>query len=78
MVHGQIWRIPVSKHTEPFELLTLDIDIPFRIFPAELPDFKLAHPPLLRPQGLVHLMLDREAVTVPSGHIGGIKALHGF
>src|SRR3990172_7082786 len=43
MGHRQIGRLPIPEYPKPFELLTLDIDILFRIFPAELPDLKLAH-----------------------------------
>src|SRR4030066_309668 len=72
----QIWRIPVSRHTEPFELLTLYVYIFFRIFTAQLSDIMPAHPLFLGSKLFIYLMFYRKPMAVPSGYVRGIKSLH--
>src|SRR3990170_6391561 len=74
----QIWRIPVSRHTEPFELLTLYIHIFFRILTAQLSYVMPAHPLFLRSKLFINLMFYRKPMAVPTGCVRGIKPLHSL
>ena len=80
IVHGDIGIGPVSGNAEPFELFTLHIDLPFGIFAtfgAELGIADIFLLALLLFEGFFHLQLDRQAMAIPSRHIGCIKTKHG-
>src|SRR3972149_7981218 len=74
----QIRRIPVSRHTEAFELLTLYIHIFFRILTAQLSYVMPAHPLFLRSKLFINLMFYRKPMAVPTGCVRGIKPLHSL
>src|SRR4030065_2928099 len=76
MFQGQIGRIPVSRDTEPFELLTLNVYIVFCIFTAQLSYIMSAHTLFLRAKLFIYLMFYRKPMAVSSGCVRGIKSLH--
>src|SRR3990172_8470217 len=74
----QIWRIPVSRHTEAFEILTLYVYIFFCIFTAQLSYIMPAHPLFLGSKLFIYLVFNRKPMAVPSGCVRGIKPLHSL
>lgn len=81
IVHREVGRIPVAHHPEPLELAALHGDPFLGISPAfgaegDGIDFVLVE--LLRAIGFLDLPLDRQAVTVPAGHIGRVLAEQGL
>src|SRR3989304_4383233 len=74
----QIWRIPVSRHTEPFELLTLYIHIFFCIFTAQLSYIMPAHPLFLGSKLFIYLVFNRKPMAVPSGLVRESNPLHSL
>jgi hypothetical protein len=76
--HRQIRILPLAENTETLELFTLNVDIFFRIGPAGAALFHLRHRPLFGAQFLIHLMLNRQAVTIPARHIDTVKSGHVF
>ena len=69
--HRPVRVLPVAQHAEALELLPLDVDELRRVLPAEAALVPRGDRPLLRPEGLVHLVLDRQAVAVPAGDVEG-------
>src|SRR6185369_1625830 len=76
IVHGQIRIIPVTQNAEPFELLFLDGNEFLRVLAALLAHLELGHFMFLRPEVLLDLKLDREAVTIPARHVRSMEPLH--
>jgi hypothetical protein len=75
--HRQIRVVPVAADSEALELLALDVDELLRVLAAGPADRDRVHVPLLRPQLLVHLLLDGKPVAVPAGHVRGVEAQKG-
>ena len=76
VVHGEVRVDPVPHDPQTFELAALDVDEPLGIGAAEL-----AHPGagkglFLLSQFLVDIVLDRQAVAVPSRDINCIESRH--
>ena len=76
-VHGQIRVRPVADHAEADKVTALPIYLLRRVGPAGGAKLARAHPATHLADGLFDLMLDRQAMAVPAGHIGGIEAVHG-
>ncbi len=74
--HGEVWVVPLAEHAQPFELLALNVDEPFSILSAVLPDFHLSHGELLLAQFLVHLVFNWQPMAVPPRDIDSIEAAH--
>ena len=76
-VHRQVGIVPVTDHAQTLEVGALLVDLGQRIVATGLAklggaDFLPRFADLF-----LHLQLDRQAVTVPARHIGGIKAGQG-
>ena len=73
--HGDVGIVPVAHHAEALEIDALDVDLGRRIFAAGLAERigveLLADPAML----LLDLLLDRQAVAVPSRHVGRVESI---
>jgi len=76
--HRQVGMFPVAEDAETSEFLALDVDPLLGVGAALLADLRLVHLALFAAEFLVDLELDRQAVTVPAGHVGGVEALHAL
>ncbi len=77
--HGQIGIVPIAQHTQPLELLALDVDPFVSEVAAFLAEFGDRDGVLVLTFGAVFLFnlpFDRQAVTIPARHIAGIIAGH--
>ena len=77
-VHGDVGVLPVAKDPQAFELFPLDLYELLGVLPAHLADLVFGHLPLLGAQLLFHLVLNGQAVAVPTGYVGYIITLHGL
>jgi len=79
---GRVGRIllgvglAVPQDAEPPELRLLDPDELLRVGAAARADLEGAHPRLRRAELLVHPVLDREAVAIPSRDVRGVEPHH--
>ena len=64
--HRQVGGVPVAEHAEPLELGALHVDETLGVLPALLPELGGTEFLFLRPERLVDLKLDRQAVAVPA------------
>jgi hypothetical protein len=74
--HRQVGVVPFAEHAKAFEVDAHDVDVFRRIrltFAAKVGD---GHLPLLGAELAVDFELDRQTVTIPSRHVGCIKAGH--
>ena len=74
--HRPVRVLPVAQHAEALELLPLDVDELRRVLTAEAALVPGGDRPFLRPEGLVHLVLDRQAVAIPAGDVDGEGSRH--
>ncbi|RMS08110.1 hypothetical protein ALP75_200319 [Pseudomonas syringae pv. actinidiae] len=74
-VHGQVRVAPVTQHTQTDELGLLAFDLFGRIGTAQLTRAVCGE---VLAVGHFDLVLDRQTMTVPTRHIGGIEARQGF
>ncbi len=77
-VHGQIGIVPVTKHAHPDEVSSLGFHLLARIIATVLPEFAGRHFVTGLADLLFNIELNRQAVTIPAGHIGGIKSRQRF
>ena len=67
-----------GEHAEALEIATLYLDLLVGVVPAFLPKFhRIQLDPDLAPL-LLDRDLDRQAVAIPAGDVGRIKASHRF
>ena len=76
--HGQVGICPAAKDAEAFKLRPLEIDVLLRVLAAGATDGDGVHVQLFAAELLVDLDFDGEAVAVPAGDVGGVKAGHGL
>ncbi len=76
VVHRQIGIVPLAEDAEAHELVPLDLVVTISILAAGRPNFGDAHLAFLRTEFLVDLVFDRQAVAVPPGNVGAVKAEH--
>ena len=77
-IQGHIGMVPVTQHTQPFEILPLGIDPLEGIFPAHFPQFHRGQLVTVHAGGLQAGMFDGHAVGIPAGDIGGVIPLGVF
>ena len=68
---GEVGVVPLARHAQALEAHTLPIQLLFGVFAADAAKdscIYLGH--LLRAQLVFHLVLDGQAMTVPTGHVG--------
>src|SRR5229473_7631702 len=65
VLHGQVRIVPACQDAEALELAPLHVDLLLGELPASAAEVARAHVPLLRPELLVDLQLDGQAVAVP-------------
>ena len=76
VVHRQVRLRPQAGHSEPFELLSLDLDVLCRVLPARATEIGDAHVALLRSELAIDFQLDRQTMAVPSRYIGRVEPRH--
>src|SRR5712671_1851980 len=76
--HGEIRIVEAAKHTDALELFALKIDVLLRILATGFSDFYRLQFKFLPAERFIHLDLDGQAVTVPSGHVRRVEAGHGL
>ncbi len=80
--HREVRVVPVTEHTQPPELLPLDVDVLAGELSAAAPLLDgvhgLAHVDRRRVEAelLVHLVLDGQAVAIPARHVDRVEAEH--
>ena len=74
--HGEVRRLPAPEDAQPLERLPLLVDPLLRVLAAGLDDLGPIHVALLRPELLVDLELDGQAVAVPAGDVVGHVPAH--
>src|SRR3989442_1742407 len=80
--HRDVGVVPVAEYAQALELVALDVDVPERVLAALLALLKGIHCApyvyggVVEAELLVHLMLDRQAVTVPAGDVDRVEAEH--
>ncbi len=75
-VHGHVRFFEAAEDTDALELFALQVEVFLGIFPARLADLQRVHLQLLASERFVDFNFDRQAVTVPSGHIRSVKTRH--
>ena len=76
-IHGQIRVIPVTQYAEALEVHPLFVDLGHGEITAGLAELTGADLAAGLANLLLDLQFDGQAVTVPAGHIGGIKTVQG-
>ena len=74
--HRQVRVVPQADDAEPLEVAALDLDVLLGVGAAGAAEVGGRHRALLRAQLAVDLELDRQAVAVPPGQVGGVEAEH--
>src|SRR5689334_15744997 len=69
--HREVRVLPITEHTETDEVAALALDLRGSILAAQLPELCRSNVLAVR---LFHLMLDRQAMAIPAGHIRSIEA----
>ena len=77
-LHGQVRLVPFPEHPQPLKIIALQVDVLFRIAAAGAPDFHDAHLSFLGTEFLIDVDFNLQAVAVPAGKIGSVKARNGF
>ncbi len=75
-IHGDVGVVPVSENSQPLELAALNVEIPVRVGPAHASFVPVGNLVALRPQFLVHLVLDGQTVAVPARHKDTVVSRH--
>ena len=75
-IHRAVFRSPVGEDPEALELATLFLDVGGGELGARLADAERVQGLLLGLQLLHDLVLDRQAVAVPTGDVGRAEAAH--
>jgi len=82
-LHRDVRVLPVPEHAQPLELLALDVDELGGVVAAATEFLHGVHGGAhvhlgrVEPELLVHLVLDREPMAVPAGHVHRVVAEHG-
>ncbi len=76
--HREIRIFPAAQHAQALEILPLDVDILLRVLAAGAADLHRRHLRLLRPELVIDLDLDGQAVAIPARNVGRIEARHGL
>ena len=76
--HGEIGVVPAAEDAEPLELAALEVDVLLGVLAAGAADGDGLHFEFFAAELLVDLDLDGEAVAVPAGDVGSVKAGHGL
>ena len=79
VVHGRVPVVPVAEHAQALELGRLRLDPAGGVVAAAGAEFGLADlvlGPTLGAERLLDLPFDRQAVTVPAGHVVDVVAEH--
>ena len=74
--HGRIRLVEAAQHSDPLELLPLQVEIFLRILTAFQPHVEWLHLQLFSTKLLVNFYLDRQAVAVPTGNIRSVEPGH--
>src|SRR5947208_4427493 len=80
--HRDVGVVPVPQDAQALELVTLDVDEPERVLAAlaalldGIHGAADVHRGVVEPELLVHLVLDRQPVTVPARDEDGVEAEH--
>ena len=75
-VSASVRIVPTAENAQALELAPLDLDLLLGESAAGAAEVARAHLPLLRPELLVDLPLDGEAVAVPARNVVGELAAH--
>jgi len=74
--HGQVWVLPFTHDPQSLEFFPLYINPLFSIRPTLATEISLGDLHFPVTHLLVDIMLDGQAVTVPSRHVNGIEPGH--
>ena len=76
ILHGEVGILPFAKDAQSLELLSLNIDKLGGVIPAPFPDLNQGELPFLHPKTFLNLMLNRQAMAIPSRNVGAIHSRH--
>ena len=76
--HRQVRIGPLAEDPQSLELFALDLRVFLGVCEAKLADLNRRHLPRLRAKIRRDLVLDRQAVTVPAGHVRRLESLHAL
>lgn len=76
--HREVGIVPAAEDADALELGPLQVHVFLRVLAAGLADGEGVHLQLFAAQLLVYLDLDRQAVAVPAGDVGGVETGHGL
>ena len=76
--HGDVGIVPLAEHAEPLKIARLSLQRVRRKLSARAPDAQRRHVFLLLTELAFDVQLDRQSVTVVSGHVRRVKAEHAL
>ena len=74
-LHRHVGMVPVAHHAESLEVDALGFDLRQRVLATRLAEFAWAERLHFLAARLLDLMLDRQAVAVPAGHVRRVVAV---